>query len=164
MKTSRTFGILFWINHSRAKKEKAELYARITVNGKRCNISLKHKVNVGYWDGRKSRLRGRSKEAQQTNEMTRNKIFQSYMDLKAKDAVISAQAVKAKFLGEDEKHPTMQELISYHNNKMKHVLHKDTMRHSKGIFLNISVKNTYRKMFLLLLKVVCWTYKDLLFF
>ena len=88
MKTSQTLGILFWINLSRAKEEKAELYARITVNGKRCNISLKHRVNVMSWDGKKARLKGKGSEARQTNEyleVTRNKIFQSYMDLKAKD-------------------------------------------------------------------------------
>lgn len=134
MKTSQTLGILFWINLSRAKEEKAELYARITVNGKRCNISLKHRVNVMSWDGKKARLRGKGSEARQTNEyleVTRNKIFQSYMDLKAKDAIITAQKIKARFFGEDEKHPTMQELITYHNRKMKNILHKDTLRHYK---------------------------------
>lgn len=134
MKTSQTLGILFWINLSRAKDQKAELYARITVNGKRCNISLKHKVSVITWDSQKTRLKGKGRDAIQTNEyieVIQNKIFQSYMDLKAKDAIITAQKVKARFLGEDEKHPTIQELISYHNNKMKHILHKDTMRHYK---------------------------------
>lgn len=134
MKTSQTLGILFWINLSRAKDQNAELYARITVNGKRCNISLKHKVSVNSWDSQKARLKGKGREAKQINEyieLIQNKIFQSYMDLKAKDAIITAQKVKTRFLGEDEKHPTIQELISYHNNKMKHILHKDTMRHYK---------------------------------
>lgn len=132
MKTSQTLGILFWINTSRAKGEKAELYARITVAGKRSNLSLKLKVNIQSWDSQKSRLKGKGSEAKQANEyleVTRNKIFQSYMDLKAEGAIITAQSVKAKYLGEDKKFPTMQELISYHNNKMKHILHKDTMRH-----------------------------------
>lgn len=134
MKTSQTLGILFWINLSRAKEEKAELYARITVNGKRCNISLKQKVKVDHWDSQKSRLKGKGRDAKQINdylEVTRNQIFQSYLELKTKDALITAKAVKARFLGEDEKQPTMQELIDYHNNKMKHILHKDTMRHFK---------------------------------
>jgi len=134
MKTSQTLGILFWINLSRAKDQKAELYARITVNGKRCNISLKYKVNVNSWDSQKARLKGKGRDAVQTNEyieVMHNKIFQSYMDLKAKDAIITAQKVKSRFLGEDEKHPTIQELITYHNNKMKYILHKDTMRHYK---------------------------------
>lgn len=46
MKTSTTFSILIWINASRAKNDEAEIFARITVNQKRTNISLKRKINV----------------------------------------------------------------------------------------------------------------------
>ncbi|WP_083191633.1 Arm DNA-binding domain-containing protein [Formosa haliotis] len=50
MKTSTTFSILFWVDFSRAKKEHASIYARITVNGKRTTISLKRKVLITDWD------------------------------------------------------------------------------------------------------------------
>jgi galactose-1-phosphate uridylyltransferase len=49
MKTSKTFSILFWVNASRAKNNEAETYARITVDNKRVNISLKRKVNLNLW-------------------------------------------------------------------------------------------------------------------
>lgn len=117
MKTSQTLAILFWINASRAKGEEAELYARITVDGKRSNLSLKWKVDIRSWDSQKSRLKGKGTEANQTNqylEITRNKIFQSYMELKAEGAIITAQSIKLRFLGEDKKFPTVGELISYH--------------------------------------------------
>lgn len=132
MKTSQTLAILFWINASRATGTTAALYARITVNGKRANISLKRKVDIRLWDNRKSRVKGRGAETKQINEyivLTQNQIFQSYMDLKAEGAIITAQSIKLKFLGGTKKIPTLKELIVYHNNKMKHILHKDTMRH-----------------------------------
>lgn len=46
MTSSQTFSILFWINASRAKDNMAEIYARIIVNRKRANVSLKIKVEI----------------------------------------------------------------------------------------------------------------------
>ena len=46
MKTSNTFSILIWINTSRIKDDQVKLYARVTVNQKRLNISLKRNVDV----------------------------------------------------------------------------------------------------------------------
>jgi len=62
MKTQNTFSILFWINASRAKNNEADLFARITVNQKRVNISLKRKVSIESWDKSKSRLKGTVKK------------------------------------------------------------------------------------------------------
>ena len=50
MGSSTTFSILIWINSSRAKNNAAELYARITVNSKRVNISLKKKIDINTTD------------------------------------------------------------------------------------------------------------------
>ena len=48
MKTSHTFSILFWINTSRAVDGNAELFARVTVNGrKRANTWVsKRKIPI----------------------------------------------------------------------------------------------------------------------
>lgn len=134
MTSSQTFSILFWINSSRAKDDLAEIYARIVVNRQRANISLKTKVNPAHWDKKKGRLRTKDKGSLQINgfiEQTRTQIFQCYMDLKASGTSFTAQSLKAKFLGEDQVHPSMKELIDYHNEKMESVLHYDTMRHYK---------------------------------
>lgn len=98
MKTNQTFSILFWINISRAKEDQAELYARISVNGKRVNLSLKQRVPVSLWDTKRIKLKGITEKAKQLNdymETTRNEIFQSNRDLKSSGAHITAQAVKA---------------------------------------------------------------------
>lgn len=134
MTSSQTFSILFWINASRSKDNMAQIYARIIVNGQRANLSLKTKVNVDKWDKRKGRVKGTNQSALQVNqfiEQTRTKIFQCYMDLKASDTYFTAQSLKVKFLGEDQDRPSMKKLIDYHNDKMEHVLHPDTLRHFK---------------------------------
>lgn len=132
MTSSQTFSILFWINASRARNNSAELYARIVVNGKRANLSLKTKIDPEKWDKKKGRLRSKDKGSLQVNqfiEQTRTQIFQCYMELKASQTTFTAHSLKARFLGEDKDHPSVQELIDYHNEKMEHVLQYDTMRH-----------------------------------
>ena len=50
MQTSKTFSLHFWINSAKIKGKKAPIYARITINGERIEISLKRNVEVTYWD------------------------------------------------------------------------------------------------------------------
>jgi hypothetical protein len=63
MKTTITFSILILINSSRAKVNEAEIFARVTVNQRRVNISLKWKVNIDSWVKAKSRVKGNSQQA-----------------------------------------------------------------------------------------------------
>lgn len=130
MKTTTTFAILIWINASRAKNNEAELFARITVNQKRVNISLKRKVNIESWDKAKSRVKGTSQEARIINgyiDQTQTALFQAYQDLKAERKIVTSQAIKSRFLGIDQQHYSLQNIIDYHNANTVHKLHKDTM-------------------------------------
>ncbi len=63
MKTLNTFSILFWLKLASAKNGKAPLYARITVNGKRAELSLKQKILIKDWDVKKNRLKGLSDDS-----------------------------------------------------------------------------------------------------
>tara|TARA_R110002033_G_scaffold124748_2_gene166672 strand:+ start:184 stop:1443 length:1260 start_codon:yes stop_codon:yes gene_type:complete len=131
MKTTVTFSILFWADLSRAKDNQASIYARITVNGKRATISLKRKVPVSDWDAHKGRSRG-------TNQMTRtlnnyleevnSSLFKCYQDLKSEHKLITSQAVKARYLGEDEQNHSVNDIIKYHNDDMQDKLKWGTQK------------------------------------
>lgn len=149
MKTSTTFSILIWINTSRVKDNQAKLFARVTVNQKRVNISLKRSVDVATWDKSKSQVKGNSQQAKITNryiEQVKAKLFQSYQNLKLEDKLITAQAIKSNYLGEDEVYKSLEDLITYHNEKMACKLHKDTMRHYKSSqnYLRKFIKKEYK--------------------
>ncbi len=134
MRTSSTFSILIWINASRAKNNEAELFARITVNQRRVNISLKRKIDIDTWDIHKARVKGNSENARIINkyiDQVKAKLFKAYQDLNIQDKLITAELIKSRYFGEDEKFYTLQNLIDYHNIKMVNKLHKDTMRHYK---------------------------------
>jgi len=134
MKTSTTFSILIWINTSRLKNNEAEIFARVTVNLRRTNISLKRKIDVESWNSSKGRVKGNCKEARTLNlylDQEQARLFECYQELRAEQQLVTAQAVKARFLGLDTVHHSLLELIEYHNTTMVNKLHYDTMRHYK---------------------------------
>ncbi|MBW4970881.1 hypothetical protein KZY98_10460 [Croceibacter atlanticus] len=67
MRSRSTFSLLFWVETSRIKNGRALIIARITINGKRSNISLKRKVEVARWNMSRSRVDGTSREAVKIN-------------------------------------------------------------------------------------------------
>ena len=134
MRTRLTFSLNFWINGCRAENEEAIIYARITVNGKRANISLKRKVPVESWDSSKGLVRGSKPFAKSLNkylDQIRSLIYQSYEDLLNEGNLITASAIKNKFLGEDKRNNTLSELFEYHNSISVTSLSPHTIRHYK---------------------------------
>ena len=67
MRTSSTFSILFWVYSKRAKNNQAPLYARITVDKRNLNLSLKRKVDLKLWNPLKQRIRGTGEKARNFN-------------------------------------------------------------------------------------------------
>jgi site-specific recombinase XerD len=134
MKRSTTFSIFFWIDTVRAKNNLAKLYVRITVNGIRTNVSLKYNVLIEDWDTTTSRLKETSAKAIHINDHIDEVsigLMQSFQELKSEDKLITAQLVKNRFLGIDKKFYSMQDIITYHNEKVGYKLNKYTMRHYK---------------------------------
>jgi len=118
MKTTSTFSIHFWANFSRVKDGQTLLYARITVNGKRATLGLKQKVAVADWDIHKNRMRGTNPQARLVNsylDEVYSSLFSCYQSLKLTHKVITAQAIKSKYLGSPQDAKTLSDIINYHN-------------------------------------------------
>lgn len=150
MRTSTTFSILFWIYTKRAKNNQAGVYARITVNGKKSNISLKHKVDVKHWNAKAQKIKGNGAKVKEQNfylDEIKSEIIQCYRDLKAENRVISAELVKSRYLGEDKKNYDLQDIFDYHNETMAHKLTKCTIDkfYTTQKYVLVYVKRKYRK-------------------
>ena len=123
--------ILFFVRRPRRFRNKFSVYARITIDGKRAEISLKRSVTFGQWDDAKGRAVGNSDAAQQLNGYLDElylQIMQSYKELLSQGKVITAQAIKSRFTGADEEHKTLKQLIHYHNTTQTAVLKPGTMK------------------------------------
>lgn len=133
MRTSSTFSILFWIYGARANKNnQSNIYARITVNGQRVNLSLKHKISVDSWDAKSQKLKGNGRTSREVNhflDCVKSDLVQCYRELKTESRILTPQLIKARFLGEDKKVHSLRDIIKYHNEKMASKLCSKTLCH-----------------------------------
>ncbi|OKS85916.1 hypothetical protein RG47T_1362 [Mucilaginibacter polytrichastri] len=132
MRSTSTFGIQFVIRLPKQQKnDQATVFARISVNGRRCEISLKKKVNPEQWDDAKGKARGTKEETRKLNEhieRIRTLIADSYHQLVQQKKTVTVDAVKALFLGSDQSEYTLIKLGEYHNREMQDKLAKGTMK------------------------------------
>ena len=131
MRNSSTFSILFWAYGKRAKNNKAPLYARITVDGKRLNISLKRKINISLWNPNKQRAKGTSQSSREINQYldgAHSQLFQCYQELRSDNERITPQTIKSKYFAEETKYYMMGDIIEYHNTQMFDKLRGNTSR------------------------------------
>ncbi|MEJ4087640.1 site-specific integrase [Galbibacter orientalis] len=131
MKTKHTFTVIFFTRKSRSNPKQLSIYVRITINGKRSEISLKRNIPTKDWDSNKSRGRGSSQKIRTLNtylDEVYNRLLECHKELLAEDKFISSEAIKTRYLGEDDNSKTLRELIAYHHGNMAFVLKRGTMK------------------------------------
>ena len=133
MKTvNNTFGVIFYLRKYKATQDgKAPIYARITVNGSRIDISVKRTIEPGNWNPNKGMARGSREEIVRLNnylEQYRSGIVESYQGLLLQKKLITAELVKDKFTGEDQIEFTLCKLMDYHNKEQAQELEQGTMK------------------------------------
>ncbi len=131
MKSKSTFTLIFFTRKSRSNPKQLSIYVRITVAGKRAEISLKRNVHVAQWDSIKTKGKGNTEKIRILNaylDQVYTKLLQCHKELLEEDKIISSDAIKTRYLGEDDNSKTLRELISYHNGNMVRVLKAGTMK------------------------------------
>ncbi|SDR92951.1 site-specific integrase [Gramella sp. MAR_2010_147] len=144
MRTTQTFSISFFTRKKKNQPESAILYARITINGKKLEISLKRIIPIDKWNQASSKMIGNSPESFQINKKineTRSQLFKIHDALQIEDKVITVDLVKSRFLGTDQQNKTLYQLIEYHETNMGKVLKYGTMK-------NYTTTSTYLKDYL----------------
>lgn len=104
MKTqNNTFGVIFYLRKYKATNGgKTPIYARITVNGHRTNVSVKRSIDPPNWNANKGMAKGSKEEVVKLNkflEHYRSGILESYQQLLLQKKLITAELVKDKFTG-----------------------------------------------------------------
>ncbi len=131
MEPSRTFSIHFWLNTAKKKDNLAPIYARVTVNGKRSEISLKRQTSVTYWDTKSKKTTSRTPEGKALNsylDQVHAKLLECHKQLSSGFELVTSKGIKARFLGQDKSHKTLLELIAYHNENMVGTLKFGTLK------------------------------------
>lgn len=123
------FSFIFYIKRSKADKNgKANVYLRITVNGKRAEVSISKKVDVNKWIASAGKVRGNSAEAQQLNAYINsisNKIHRIHHKLVEENSIITAVKIRNIFIGKAEKQKMLLKIFQDHNNQVEKLVGKD---------------------------------------
>ncbi|HLV47080.1 MAG TPA: site-specific integrase [Flavobacterium sp.] len=146
MRTMNTFGIHFVIRVTKQQKnDMGAVFARVTVNGRKTEISLKTKVLPKNWDISKGKAKGRNDDIIKLNnhiERVRSLITDCYHQLIQQRQEVTVEAVKSLYLGEDkEEGMTLIKLSEYH----KQV---ETGRLAPGTLKNYTTTVSYLKRFI----------------
>jgi integrase len=122
MNLNQTFSILFWINRSKANsKGLVPVWARITVDGKRAECSVKKQIQSTLWDAERNRAKGNSDDARAINSyliMVQAELTKHYNILLSTKDIVTAEDVKNSYKGIKEEKKTFLELFSLYNQKL----------------------------------------------
>ena len=144
MKAISSFNVQFITRTGKNQKENSLVYVRISVNGKRTEISLKKTIETSSWNSLKECVKGTKPDARSTNnfiEQVRYRLMECYQHLQLGDGLVTLEAVKNMFLGISPEEQTLCSLITYHNTNMKEILAEGTLK-------NYFTTEKYVKLFL----------------
>ncbi len=131
MRTNNTFGVQFITRSNKAKDGLYPIYARISVDGRRVEVSLKKFINPDNWSDAKGSAKGKSEEIRNLNaylEQIRSRLTECYQELTVKKKLVTAVAVKNLFCGFEEKEHSLMSLFDYHNTEMRTTLEWGTLK------------------------------------
>lgn len=154
MKRNNTFGVHFVLRTQKAGDDgKIPVYARITVNGTRTELSMKHSVDKNDWNIGKGQAKPKNPELRAFNsylQEMQGKIHRHYRDIQLEDEPPTAAAVKAAFL-DIEKETVISHsllwLVNHHETMMQKVLKRGTMKnyHATESYLRRFLASKYKK-------------------
>ena len=145
--SSSTFGVHFVLRSNKPQLGKLPVYARITVNGTRCELALKEYLSPTDWNSGKGIAQPKNKALKQFNsylEEVRGKLARHYRELQMNGEQLTAAAVKDAYGGITKGKIVDHSLlwvVSQHNTIMQQVLKKGSMK-------NYLTTERYLKLFL----------------
>ncbi len=133
MRNENTFGVQFLLRINKESKGRFPVYARITINGSRTELAIKHYLQKEDWNAEKGLAYPRTKDLKLLNthlEEIRGKFAHHYREIQMQDGDLDADTVKAAFLGlgSEKKSCTLLWLINHHNEQMKDILEPGTLK------------------------------------
>jgi site-specific recombinase XerD len=128
MKTN--FSMLFFLKKPKNYKKGAAcfIYLRITVDGVRAEMATSRSCEPERWNSKAGKVNGTKEDVKTLNNYLDNmkaEVYAAHTLLSVDGAEITAESVKCKYLGKEEKTHTILEAIKTHNVKMSALVEKE---------------------------------------
>ncbi|WP_432411273.1 site-specific integrase [Rasiella sp. SM2506] len=126
---SHSLSLLFYIKKSKADElGKANIYLRITHDGRRAECSVRRKVKFKEWNSKTQLALGNSVEVQEINKhlsVIKNQIYSIQQNFERDNESYSATDLRDVLLGKDKIHKMLLEIFQEHNDKVESLIGKD---------------------------------------
>lgn len=134
MKNSDGLALLFWANKAKSDQNgEMPVYARVTIMGKRAEISLRKRVAPEKWDAKAGMMKGNNEDARAFNKQ----IFSVDTDLrelfeqfKQNGYRCTADELKNRYLQEETRvsYKLLLEVFDHHNQEVAALVGKDLVK------------------------------------
>jgi integrase len=146
----KTFAILFFIKKSKLlRNQEAPIYLRITVDGKRAEVSIKRSICPVHWNEMRGEAESTLDYAGELNQylnQIRHQIYQHQLDLRDKRKAVTALSLKNAFLNIDnEDDMTILQAYQEHNENLKRRINKGV---SKSTFIRHTTSKIHLERFI----------------
>lgn len=104
------------------------IYSRITVNGKRIELTTGRFVEFSKWSAEAGKMKGTTDEARSINsqlDILKLKIIDAQMELVHKNIPVTSESLKLKLTGSAERSRMLVPIFQDHNNKIKELIGKE---------------------------------------
>ncbi len=121
------YSLLFYAKKTKGNSERSAIYLRITVNGKRAELSTGQTIITSSWNSKAGKLSGTGSQAKAVNaflDTIRLKFLMCNNELTIANKEITCETLKNRYLGIDEKRTFLMEVFKDHNNQMKALIGK----------------------------------------
>ncbi len=124
-----TFSVLFYPRGNDIDKNgNASIYLRITVNGKRSEVSIKRKVPLEKWNSEAGKLRGTTNDVRELNrymDSIKVRVHKIQETLSENQQLVTSAIIKSIYLGRNIKHKMLLEIFQEHNDKIERLVGKE---------------------------------------
>lgn len=134
MKNSDGLALLFWANKAKSDQNgEMPVYARVTIMGKRAEISLRKKVAPEKWDAKAGMMKGNSEDARAFNKQIFNvdtDLREIYDQYKQSGYRCTAEELKNKYQQEETQVSCklLLEVFDHHNQEVAALVGKDLVK------------------------------------
>ena len=126
---NKTFRFLFYLKKSKINtKGKCPIYLRITIDGKRTEISVKRNITIEKWSVEANRAIGRTEDIRELNtylDLLTTKVYQCQRDLIQDNKEVTVEVLKNRFLGIEENQKTLITIFNNHNKQVEKLVGKE---------------------------------------
>lgn len=126
---NKTFNLLFYIKKSKKNSMgESPIYMRITIDGRRIEISAKRVVQGLKWNSIAQKVNGVSEDVKALNfylKTLEQKVYDAYHQLLRENEEVNCEILKNKLLGTEQKSRLLVPIFQDHNDRMEKLIGKE---------------------------------------